>query len=118
MQAEAIMTQQDRRSPDGRIDEIQNIIIEMQKLQQEIHQRQLEKTIPVLEKLEKCLYGNGEAGLLEEHVACKEQMKAYGRLSDKVGNILITLIGSIAAFIFGYGIMYFKVEHLWKLVVK
>lgn len=37
----------------------------------EMHQRQNERTIPAIEKVEKAVFGNGKKGLLEEHLICK-----------------------------------------------
>jgi len=53
-----IVSENYKRESDARLDEMMLLI-------REIHQRQNERTIPAIEKMESTLYGNGKKGLCE-----------------------------------------------------
>jgi hypothetical protein len=71
----------------------------------EIHQRQTEITIPKIQAIEKCLYGNGDIGLLEEHVLCKERLNNLIALKIWV----IAISGTLVAAVIGYAVAVGKI---------
>ena len=76
--------------------------------QQEIGMRQQELTIPSLQKIERCLYGNGKKGLMEEHAICQEKLGRYDKITDKLVGIIITIILQFVLTGSGLAFLYFK----------
>lgn len=76
--------------------------------QQEISMRQQEMTIPTLIKLEKCIYGNGKKGLMDEHAVCQEKLNRYDKMTDKLVAIIITIILQFVLTGSGLAFLYFK----------
>ena len=88
-------------------------------------QRQMEMTVPMLDKLTKKLFGNGTVGLLDEHVSCQEKIKSIQGQLDQIDglkiwvrNLVFTLAGSAIAVIAAFSVMLFQVKELWRLIVK
>ena len=77
-----------QRKDDSRIDRIEKLV-------EEIHQRQIEVTIPGLEGMKKTLYGNGKPGLCETvtKLDTKITMTAW------VLGLAISIIGASIAFL-------------------
>lgn len=109
---------QNRRNGDKNILVIYEEIAKIKTIIQEIHQRQVEQTIPILEKLNECLYGNGKCGLIAEHAVVKEKLCDLESVGKWVKTIAISVIGAIITFAFGYGILFKTVEYVKDLILK
>ena len=80
-----------KRSSDSKIDEIVSLV-------KEIHQRQVERTIPAIEKIENTLYGNGKIGICEEVANIKTSLSMWKGFM-LVGATLISLLFVFMEFI-------------------
>jgi hypothetical protein len=108
----------DNRTYDKKIDLLVQQLGKLQEDVNEIKQRQMELTIPKLTKIEKCLFGNGDEGLLEEHAVCRDRIKIYEKISGNVSRIIATLIIYFIIFAGSYTVLAFQVKHLWMMNIK
>jgi ribosomal protein L19 len=83
---------EERRASDEKLNELISLV-------KEIHQRQIERTIPAVESLEKVIYGNGKPGLCDRVSVIETSLTSV----KWFGGVVIALLSSgllILEFIF------------------
>lgn len=83
------MGDEQRRKSDDKIDEMFIMV-------REIHQRQEERTIPAIEKLEKVVFGNGKKGLCDELSDLKSDVLSHKTETRITINMLKGFVGIFA----------------------
>jgi hypothetical protein len=103
----------DNRNYDKKIDLIVQQIGKLQEDITQVKQRQVEFTIPRLEKLAECF-----DNLLREHILCKSKIDTAASLGGKVSGIIFTLILYAFVFVGSYAVVKFQVAELWAVIKK
>ncbi len=110
-----------KRVNDAMLKSMKDSLDSLKLLVREISQRQSEFTIPKLENLEKCMFGNGQPGIIAEHIACQQKLininndlEGIQAIKRTMHKTLVTVILAILTFAVGYGILLGKVEMLVK----
>lgn len=109
---------EEERYYDKKIDLLVQQLGNMNVILTQIQQRQSDFTIPKLEKIEHCLFGNGKIGLVEEHIICLDRQKIYEKLAGKVSGLIIAITLSTVTFLTGYAVLFFKVSYIWDKLIK
>jgi hypothetical protein len=97
----------DKRQDDERINRVVQLVTEL-------HQRQIEVTIPKLMRIEKEIYGNGKPGLLKEYACMMGKFNEITSYANWIKGMFLTIVIGLITYAFGYGQLYMKVENIAK----
>lgn len=106
------------RKEDEHLSAISSEINEMKLMIGEIHQRQIEITLPELKQLHEKISGNGKNGLVAELAVCTEKLQNIESIKRWLASIILTLMLTIGTFIYGYGKLFKQVEIVSDFIMQ